>query len=202
MERTRSGFRAKHVTVDGRLFHYLEAGRDGDDVPVVMLHGFGGSCDHWVSMGRLLKGRFRLLAPDLPGFGATTASTSESFSIPLQAERVRAFLGALGVRRYHVVANSMGGNVAGQLAHDFPDEVRSLTLLEPQGIESREPSLLDGEISQGGTPLVPETPAEYDRLVALAFVKRPFIPSAVHTFLRKRALDAAPLHRLIWRDLL
>jgi pimeloyl-ACP methyl ester carboxylesterase len=202
LERTRSGLRSRRVTAGGRVFHYLEGGRNRDDVPVVLLHGFGASSDHWTSLGRILRWRFRLLAPDLPGFGATAASPSESFSIPLQAERVRAFLGARGVRRYHLVANSMGGNIAGQLAHDFPDEVQSLTLLEPQGIESREPSLLDVEIREGAAPLVPETPAQYARLVELAFVKRPFIPRTVHAYLCKQALDVAALHRVVWRDLL
>jgi abhydrolase domain-containing protein 6 len=199
LERRRSGLRSKRLVVDGRSFHYLEG---GTGVPVVMLHGFGASADHWVRMSRSLVKRFRVVAPDLPGFGGTEASMSERFLVPMQAGRVRAFLHQLGIRRYHVVASSMGGNVAGVLAHDHPDEVQSLTLLEPLGIESRIPTAMDLLIQKGETPLVPSTPEEFDHIVELAFVKRPFIPRAVLLHLRAQALASEPLHRVIWKDLL
>jgi abhydrolase domain-containing protein 6 len=198
LERRRSGLRSKRLVVGGRTFHYLEGGRG---VPVVMLHGFGASSDHWVRMSRSLVKRFRVVAPDLPGFGGTDASMAERFLVPMQAERVRAFLHELGIRRYHVVGNSMGGNVAGVLAHDHPDEVQSLTLLEPLGIESRIPTAMDLQIQKGETPLVPSTAEEFDHIVELAFVKRPFIPRAVLRYTRTKALASEPLHRVIWKDL-
>jgi abhydrolase domain-containing protein 6 len=198
LERTRSGLKAKHLTVDGRTFHYLEGGRGA---PVVMVHGFGESSDHWAPMARSLTGRFRVVVPDLPGFGRTRASVSERFELPLQAGRLRALLGALGIHRYHLVANSMGGNIAGVIAHDDPDEVESLTLLEPQGIESRIPSAMDLQIRQGQTPLIPAREEEFDRLVDMVFVKRPFIPRAVYRYLRKQTLASEALHRVIWKDL-
>jgi abhydrolase domain-containing protein 6 len=198
LERTRSGLTKKQITVDGRTFTYLEGGRG---VPVVMLHGFGAGADHWVRMAGSLRKRFRVLAPDLPGFGGTGASTSERFLLPLQAERLHAFLQALGIRRYHLVGNSMGGNIAGVLAHGYPDEVASLTLLEPQGIESRTPTAMDLQIHQGETPLIPANEQEFDRIVELAFVKRPFIPRAMYLYMRKQALAFETLHRVIWKDL-
>jgi len=142
-----------------------------------------------------------VLAPDLPGFGGTSASPSERFLLPLQAERLHTFLRALGIHRYHLVGNSMGGNIAGVLAHDYPDEVASLTLLEPQGIESRTPTAMDVQIHQGLTPLIPATAEEFDRIVELAFVKRPFIPRAMYLSMRKQALAFETLHRVIWKDL-
>jgi abhydrolase domain-containing protein 6 len=202
VERTRSGLKAKRLTVDGRTFHYLEGGLEGGRGPsVVMIHGFGADSDQWVPMARSLTGRFRLLVPDLPGFGRTSASVSERFTLPLQAARLRSLLRALGIHRYHLVAHSMGGNIAGLLAHDCPDDVESLTLLEPQGIESRIPSAMDLQIRQGQTPLVPATEEEFDHLVDLAFVKRPFIPRAVLWYVRRQALAPETLHRVIWRDL-
>jgi abhydrolase domain-containing protein 6 len=198
LERTRSGLKARHLTVDGRTFRYLEGGRGPS---VVMVHGFGGNSDQWVPMARSLTRRFRVLVPDLPGFGGTSASVSERFALPLQAERLRALLRALGIHRYHLVANSMGGNIAGVLAHDHPDEVESLTLLEPQGIESRIPSAMDVRIRLGQSPLVPGSDEEFDRLVDQVFVKRPFIPRAVYGYLRKQTLASETLHRVIWKDL-
>jgi abhydrolase domain-containing protein 6 len=198
LERTRSGLATRQLIVEGRTFNYLEGGQG---VAVVMLHGFGADSGHWVRMASSLTTRFRVLAPDLPGFGGTSASTSERFLLPLQANRLHAFLRALGIHRYHLVGNSMGGNIAGVLAHDYPDEVASLTLLEPQGIESRTPTAMDVQISQGLAPLIPANEAEFDRLVDLAFVRRPFIPRAMYVHLRKQALAFETLHRVIWSDL-
>ena len=200
-ERRRSGLRSRCRDVDGRTFHYLEGGRKIDGPVIVMLHGFGADSDHWVPMARSLVRRFHVLAPDLPGFGRTSASVTERFELPLQAERIRALLRAKGIGRYHLVGNSMGGNIAGLIAHDFPDEVASLTLLEPQGIESRIPTALDLQIRGGLVPLIPATVEEFDRLVELAFVKRPFIPRAVYLYLRTEALASRALHRVVWRDL-
>lgn len=198
LERRRSGLETKHITVDNRTFCYLEGGRG---LPVVMLHGFGASADHWPRLASLMVKRFRVVAPDLPGFGATSASASERFTMPLQAERLHAFLQALGLRRYHVMANSMGGNVAGALASAHPDEVISLTLLESQGMESRTPSVIDLEIRAGKNPLIPKTPEQFALLLERAFVKRPFLPRAVYLHLCKKALDCVPLYEVIWKDL-
>jgi pimeloyl-ACP methyl ester carboxylesterase len=95
----------------------------------------------------------------------------------------------------------MGGNVAGVLANEHPDEVVSLTLMEPQGVEAPIPSEMDVLVRAGQAPLVPARPADFDHLVELAFVKRPFIPRAVYLHLRHQALTLAPLHRRIWNDL-
>jgi abhydrolase domain-containing protein 6 len=198
LERISSGLKTKRITIDGRTFTYLEGGRGPD---VVMLHGFGASSDHWTRMARALGKRYHLVAPDLPGFGRTTAEQSERFMIPLQAERLHKFLQAMGLKRYHVVANSMGGNVAGVLANTHPEEIQSLTLMEPQGIQSRTLSVADLQIQQGKRPLVPATAEEFDYLVNLVFVKKPFIPRAVLSFLRKQSLAIEPLHRVIWNDL-
>jgi pimeloyl-ACP methyl ester carboxylesterase len=200
-ERTRSGLKSRHHTVDGRVFHYLEGGRTIDGPPVVMLHGFGADSDHWVPMARCLVRRFHVLAPDVPGFGRTSASITDHFEIPLQARRIHAFLQSKGIVRYHLVGNSMGGNIAGAIAHDFPDEVASLTLLEPQGIESRIPTDIDLQIRRGLAPLVPATAEAFDRIVESAFVKRPFIPRAVYQHLRTKALASEALHRVVWNAL-
>jgi pimeloyl-ACP methyl ester carboxylesterase len=198
LERSRSGVAQKRLTVGGRTFSYLEGGKG---FPVVLVHGFGASSDLWVPMAARLVKRFRVVAPDVPGFGGTSASASEQFLLRTQAERLHEFLQALGIRRYHLVGNSMGGHIAGVLAHDHPEEVESLTLLEPHGIVSRIPTEVDVQIRQGLAPLVPREPAEFDHIVDMLFVKRPFIPRAVYLQLRHKALASEPLHRVIWRDL-
>ena len=198
IERARSGVRAGRLLVDGRLFAYWQG---GSGTAIVMLHGFGADKDHWTGAARHLGRRFRVVALDLPGFGATPVDPHEPLDVRSQAARVRAFIAALGIERFHLVGNSMGGHVAGVLAHDFPERVLTLTLVETHGVHAREPSLLDLEISRGECPLVPANSREFARLVALAFVRRPFIPAAVLRALCADALARRPLRLRIWADL-
>ena len=76
LQRRLSGLKRKSLTVDGRTFSYLDRGRGA---AVVMLHEFGANSDHWLRMASSLVKRYRVLAPDLPGFGGTSASSAERF---------------------------------------------------------------------------------------------------------------------------
>jgi pimeloyl-ACP methyl ester carboxylesterase len=148
-----------------------------------------------------LRRRFRLVAMDVPGFGATPAQRDEPLDVRSQAARIAAFTEALGIRRFHLAGSSMGGHIAGVLAHDFPERVLSLTLVESHGVRSRLPSLVDVEIARGACPLVPATPREFMRLVELAFVRRPFLPAVVLRALCADALEQRPLQLQLWRAL-
>jgi pimeloyl-ACP methyl ester carboxylesterase len=198
VERARSGVRARTVDVHGRRFAYWAGGRGP---AMVMIHGFGADKDHWTGTARHLRRRFRVVAMDLPGFGATPALSDEPLDVRSQAARVRAFVEALGIQRFHLVGNSMGGHIAGVLAHDFPAGVLSLTLVECHGVRSREPSLVDVEIARGELPLVPANRREFARLVGLVFVRRPFLPGAVLRAMCADALANRPLRLRIWREL-
>jgi pimeloyl-ACP methyl ester carboxylesterase len=198
IERARSGVRSRSLIADGRRFAYWEGGAG---TAIVMLHGFGADKDHWTRAARHLRHRFRLVAPDLPGFGGTPADPEEPFDVRSEAARIRAFIAAVGIQRFHLVGNSRGGHIAGVLAHDFPDGVLSLTLVETHGVHSQAPSLVDVEIARGEHPLVPATPREFARLAALAFVRRPFLPGAVLRALCADALATRPLRLRIWADL-
>ncbi len=198
LEQARSGVRSRTVVVDGRSFAYWDGGA-GE--ALVLIHGFGANKDHWTAAARQLRGRFRLVAVDVPGFGATPAPVDEPLEVRSQAARIAAFLQALGIPRFHLAGSSMGGHIAGVLAHDFPERVLSLTLVECHGVRSPVPSLVDEEIARGEFPLVPAMAREFRRLVELAFVRRPFLPAVMLRALCADALEKRPLQMQLWRAL-
>ena len=198
LERARSGVRRRTVAVDGRSFAYWDGGAGA---ALVMVHGFGADKDHWTAAARQLRGRFHVVAVDVPGFGATAAQLDEPLDVRSQAARIAAFIQALGIRRFHLAGSSMGGHIAGVLAHDFPERVLSLTLVECHGVRSREPSLVDVEIARGEFPLVPATTREFMRLVELAFVRRPLLPAVVLRAQGADAIERRPLRMELWRAL-
>lgn len=107
-----------------------EEGSDG--VPVVLLHGFGGTHAVWAPIQDELARKTATLAYDLPGHG-------RSFDVPdagpakVAAKALLADLAARGVGRAHVAGHSMGGAVAALMAMYDPGRIASLTLVAPGG---------------------------------------------------------------------
>lgn len=115
---------------DARL-HYLEA---GSGPPLVLLQGASGGAANWYRLLAPLAQQFHVLAPDLPGFGL---SPPTSASAPLgrsAAYALRAWFRATGVARCDLVGTSFGGLVALRLAHETPELVRRLVLLNAVGL--------------------------------------------------------------------
>jgi len=103
----------------------------GQGPPVVLLHGSPGSSQAWKPAGALLAGRFRILAPNLLGYGGTDPrAASEPPATAPDAEYVEALLGSLGAS-VALAGHSYGGNVALAVALRGRVPVRALILIEP-----------------------------------------------------------------------
>lgn len=98
----------------------------GEGPAVLLLHGLGGSHDDWYRQVPALAARYRAIAPDLRGFGAS--ERQEPYTIQQHARDAAALLDALGETRAHVVGLSMGGAIAMELALSEPDKVAGLVL--------------------------------------------------------------------------
>jgi pimeloyl-ACP methyl ester carboxylesterase len=101
----------------------------GTGTPVLMLHGSVSSGVMWTPVINVLKSRFRVLAPDLIGYGRTDAWPPE-LEFGLEDE-VRLIEPLVAHEPAHVVAHSYGAVVALQLARSGRVPLRSLTLIEP-----------------------------------------------------------------------
>ena len=114
----------------GRSVSYLEAGEG----PVLLLvHGIAGTCENWREVIEPLAHRHTVIAPDLPGHGASEAGAGD-YSIGALASGLRDLLLALGHERATVVGHSLGGGVAMQLAYQYPEMVERLVLVSSGGL--------------------------------------------------------------------
>lgn len=198
-ERQRAGLEPGSVEVDGRVWPLLEGGR-GE--PLLLLHGFGADKDNWVRIAPYLTPHFRLIVPDLPGFGDHTEAFDGDHSIETQAQRVGWLLDALELTAVHVGGSSMGGYIALALARQRPAQVRSLWLLAPAGVVAAPLSELMEQIADGGAnPLIPATPAGFEQTLAYMFVERPFIPYPVRRHLGRRQAGRQEQYREMFSDL-
>jgi pimeloyl-ACP methyl ester carboxylesterase len=99
--------------------------------PIVLLHCSGSSGAQWRTLAPLLGARYRVMTPDLIGYGgAAPWSGRGGFSLAQEAAAVRSLLGRLD-EPAHLVGHSYGGAVALHIARTRPERVRSLTLVEP-----------------------------------------------------------------------
>lgn len=112
---------------------YYAAG--GSGLPVVFLHGWGlGHHTYEGVVRRIVAAGTRVVAPSLPGFGGTAGLPSREFSLAGYGRWVDRFAETVGVEEPAVVVgHSFGGGVAIRLAHDHPERVRSLVLVNAIG---------------------------------------------------------------------
>lgn len=109
-----------------RLF-YREAG--ATDAPVIlMLHGYPSSSRMWSRLMPLLADRYRVIAPDYPGFGHSDAPSPDGFAYTFDhlAELVEGLVDALGIGRFVLLQQDYGGPVGMRLAVRRPGRVRAI----------------------------------------------------------------------------
>jgi pimeloyl-ACP methyl ester carboxylesterase len=124
----------RYADVRGVRTHYHDAGT-GD--PVIMLHGSGPGVSAWANW-RLslptLAQRFRVLAPDIVGFGHTERPDDVRYSLRTWTDHVWDFADTLGLERFSIVGNSLGGRIALAMAGERPERVARMVLMGSPGV--------------------------------------------------------------------
>jgi pimeloyl-ACP methyl ester carboxylesterase len=127
------------ATVDagGVKTNYLEA---GSGPAVVLIHGSGPGVTayaNWRLVIPALAEEFRVIAPDLVGFGFTDRPDDVEYSVQTWADQVVGVMDALGVDKASVVGNSFGGAIALRIAAQHPDRLDRLVLMGSMGVDFR-----------------------------------------------------------------
>jgi len=130
------------LTVGGERVHYLHR-RPVDDArpPVILIHGAGGSHQHWLYQVRDLP-RAASYALDLPGHGRSPGAGRDS--IGAYGDWLLAFMDEAGLARAVLVGHSMGGAIALDLALRWPERVAGLGLVATGARLRVAPAILDG----------------------------------------------------------
>jgi pimeloyl-ACP methyl ester carboxylesterase len=103
----------------------------GHGPDVLLLHGLGGTRASLFATAAALSDRYRVHAPDLPGFGSSGKPARGAYNARWFAEAMLDFMDEQNISRAHVVGNSMGGRIAIEMAMIAPQRVRGLGLLCP-----------------------------------------------------------------------
>lgn len=120
------------VLPSGARVHY----RDQGNGPVlVLLHGLMSSLHTWEPWVSVLESRFRVITLDLPGHGLTGSVPGDDYSLDGMVTFLDEFRKKLGLTRFALGGNSMGGNVSWRFTLAHPDAVSALVLLDSGGVD-------------------------------------------------------------------
>jgi pimeloyl-ACP methyl ester carboxylesterase len=123
------------VEANGIRTNYLEAG-SGDET-VLLIHGSGPgvtSYANWRLVMPALAEHFRVLAPDMVGFGYSDRPAGVDYGLSTWADQTVGLMDALGIQKAHLVGNSFGGAIALRIAAQHPDRVGKLVLMGSMGV--------------------------------------------------------------------
>ena len=169
-ERRRSGLKRKEINLPGNI-HYVYL-EDGQGEPLMLLHGFGES-------GHPQNADYRTSA---------------------QAARLRTLAKALGITKLHLGGSSIGGQISIIYASVYPDEVKSLWLLDPGPVSSALPSEFQKMITRTGeNPLMARTEDEFVRTFTFAMADQPLIPHPILNVMAQERIRNYDLEKRIFK---
>ena len=197
-QRVRLGAESHDIVIDNdHRWTYVELAADKPDAPtIVMLHGYTGSKENWYRVARALKGRYRLVMPDLPGWGQSERKPGADYGYVAQSARVAAFLRNPEIanqRPVVLLGHSMGGGIAALAAARHPDLIARVGLLDAAGVRF-EDNAFGMDVLAGKNPFAVTDEASLERYLATVFHNRdtrPWLPwPATDIYIAQRKRDA------------
>lgn len=194
---SRADVELRSADVAGHRWSYYEGG-SGDTL--VLVHGFTGSKENWLDAARELTPHFRVILPDLPGWGASQRNDGDDYGIEAQVRRLTAFLAATSQRPVHLVGHSMGGHIAGLVAAREPARVATLVLVDSAGVRFA-PNAFAQRVLAGETPFNFGTRAQFDAFMHELFEHPRWLPGRIKDVLIERNRASHAFHERVLRQI-
>lgn len=134
------GYSMVEVPSGGATISALVAGPENAP-PLVLIHGLGATKASWLTVVPALAARYRVIAIDLPGYGASSKPLGR-YNAKWFARHVMGLLDSFGYDRALLAGNSMGGRIVMECAMSYPDRVEAIACLCPATAFSHRPAVL------------------------------------------------------------
>lgn len=195
-----AGLSVKQITAGEYKYTYADNGKT--DKPVLlMVHGFTADKDNWARMALFLKDDYRLIAIDLLGHGQSPRDINADYKISSQVQRVKDFADALGLDKFHMAGNSMGGYITAMYAAKHPEQVLSAILFDNAGVAQPTPSdMLVALENNEPHPLIIRSTEDVDKFFNFVFADAPFMTGSIKQYYAEQSIPLAPLYEKIFAD--
>ena len=181
----------KFTNVNGYMIRYLEDGPTDGKI-LILLHGLGASAERWSRVIPTLSRDYRVIAPDIIGFGYSDKPAVE-YTMDFFIDFFRSFLDNLGISKASIIGSSLGGHIASEFAIRFNHIVEKLVLVSPAGMMRKSSPTLDRYIMAA---LYPEyqrvcdtfremvyDPNAVNQEILMDFLNRMSLPNAKYAFM-------------------
>lgn len=122
---------------DGARAHYRDQGPRNAQV-LLLIHGSNSSLLTWEPWVKRLSDSFRIVTVDMPGHGLTGAVPNNDYSQDGMVRFTKEFADKIGLTKFAIGGNSMGGAVAAQFAEQYPAQVTNLILVDAGGMQTQQ----------------------------------------------------------------
>lgn len=181
----------KFTNVNGSVIRYLEDG-PSDCKTLILLHGIGASAERWSRVIPTLSRDYRVIAPDIIGFGYSDKPVVE-YTMDFFIDFFESFLDNLGISEASIIGSSLGGHIATEFAIRFPHMVEKLVLVSPAGMMRKSTPTLDRYIMAALYPEYQRVYEVFSEMVydsntinqetLMDFVNRMNLPNAKYAFM-------------------
>ena len=125
---------SRFMHIDGARIHYRD---EGEGPAILLLHANFGSLIGWDPWVEALEDSYRVVRMDFTSHGLTGPDPTGDYSLKRTLELMEKFVDAVGLDRFSIAGTSMGGTMAIRYAHQHPERVENLILLNPGSLEGR-----------------------------------------------------------------
>lgn len=188
-QRWLAGWSHHSIDVNGINVGYLDNENNTAQETLLFVHGYTGDKDMWNRLAYYLPSDYRMIAIDLMGHGDTAHAPDNRYLLMNQAKLLKRFMEKMSLNKVHLVGSSMGGATSLLFSLHFPDNVKTLTLMNSAGVHSMEESDFEKAISRGQNPMVMKNVKDFDAMMALIFHQSPWLPLGFKTVLSQRASE-------------
>jgi len=169
----------KTILIDDYTVHYYISSSMDKKETLVLLHGMGDDKSSFLQSAKLLSIKYNLILPDLNGHGENAKDKNRDYSIKGQTLYLNQFLKAIQIDQFYLGGNSMGGHTALAYTLHYPNQVKSLILINAPGVT------LDEHIVYSGFGKPMKDVADLNKVLSRVFYKAPELPGPIANYMIK-----------------
>ena len=179
----------KTIEIDGNTIRYVEEGASEENL--LLIHGLGASAERWEHVIPQFAKNYRVLVPDLIGFGLSDKPVVD-YTTDYLSEFIRKFLKKLGIDSVSIIGSSLGGQIGAEFTYQNNSMVEKLVLISPSGIMKHSTPALDAYVMAALYPSdssasnafqIMSGSKNIDKKTIKGFVQRMKLPNAKMAFM-------------------
>ena len=175
-----------YLTIDGSKIRYLDYNHSTVETSetIIMLHGLGASAERWERVAPELSNSFRVIVPDIIGFGYSDKPTVE-YNSDFFVQFLNKFVNRLKLKNLNIIGSSFGGYIGLEFALKHRKKTKSLILVSPAGLMKNTTNALNEYMTAAIYPNYNNVKKAY---VEMSFDKKIITEESIKDFINRMRL--------------